>query len=520
MATIEAVTVWQLTDARANATPDAVIAVDDNGREMTCAEFRDRSEVMAAGLLNAGVTAGSRVSWQLPTSFESVILCAALSRLGARQNPIIPIYREREVGFCLNQTEAELFIVPEAFRGFGFADMARTLAAEIAGCDVLVVGPDAWPRGDPGDLPGVAALPEDAGTSGTHYPANWVYYTSGTTSDPKGALHTDFTLITEAQTMVDALTLTDADNWPLVFPFTHIGGIGLVLASLITGAKLLVSDTFDPVATPAFLSAKDMTVGGSGAYFFMSYLAAQAQQPDTPLFPNLRTTTGGGSVTPPGLHARVRDELGGMGIQTSYGLTEIPICTYGRPDDPEDMLDSTEGRAVAGYDFKVVDADENPVPDGIEGQLLVRGPSRCVGYLDRSLDARAFDNDGYFRTGDLGVRTPEGFISITGRVKDVIIRNGENISAKAVEDLLFAHPLVREVAAIGVPDPKTGERCCAVLALNDRDVSLSIEDVREFLIDKGLMRQMIPEQLEFVDMLPRNPAGKVLKKDLRTQFGS
>jgi len=508
--------VWQVTADRAAATPALLLAVDDHGRTMTFAEFRDRCERTAAGLASMGVTAGTRVSWQLPTNFESMVLCVALARLEAVQNPIIPIYREREVGFCLRQTEAEMMIVPGEFRGFDFTAMANELAADMPDCTVVTLAPGELPDGDPANLPTVPVIAAEQGD----YPARWIYYTSGTTSDPKGAIHTDFTVMTEAQTMVDALSLSEDDNWPLVFPFTHIGGIGLLLASLIAGPKLLVTDTFNPTETTAFLSANDMTVGGSGAYFFMGYLAEQARQPDTPLFPNLRATTGGGSAKPKGLHARVKNELGGGGISSSYGLTEIPIVTFAMPGDDEWSLDTTEGRAVPGYDFKFVDLDENPVPDGTEGQILVRGPSRCLGYLDERLNAAAFDDEGYFRTGDLGVRNPEGYIAITGRVKDVIIRNGENISAKAVEDLLFSHPLVAEVAAIGLPDERTGERCCAVVSLKDADQSLTVEDVRAFLIDKGLMRQMIPEQVETVQVLPRNPAGKVLKKDLRARFSS
>lgn len=511
---IEARTVWQLTADRAEATPDLVLAVDDNGRSITCAEFALRCERAAAGLMARGVGPESRVSWQLPTNFESVILCVALARLGAVQNPIIPIYREREVGFCLRQTEAQLMIVPGVFRGFDFAEMAQGLTADLD-CAVLQLDDGSLPDGDPGDLPPEPSIP--AGMD--DYPVRWIYYTSGTTSDPKGALHTDFTVITEAQTMVHALSLTPEDNWPLIFPFTHIGGIGLVLASLIAGPRLLVTDTFDPVATTRFLSDHDMTVGGSGAYFFMGYLAEQAKQPDTRLFPNLRCTTGGGSAKPKGLHVRVREELGGLGIMSSYGLTEIPIVTYAMPGDSEESLDGSEGRAVPGYEFKVVDLAENEVPDGTEGQILVRGPSKCRGYLDASLNEAAFDPDGYFRTGDLGVRSVEGYISITGRVKDVIIRNGENISAKAVEDLLFGHPKIREVAAVGLPDERTGERCCAVVALADADDPIDIDEMKAWLIDKGLMRQMIPEQIEFVQMLPRNPAGKILKKDLRATYG-
>lgn len=516
MAIVAAQGVWQVIADRAVATPDLVLGVDDRGRSLTCRAFADGAERLAAGLVAHGIGPGSKVSWQLPTNFESMMLSAALARLGAVQNPIIPIYREREVGFCVRQTEADLVIVPHELRGFDFEAMVRPIAASVPGCEVLVFagepGAGGEPDGDPAVLPPLPVVPLPPAD------ARWIYYTSGTTSDPKGAMHTDASVIASAMNMVRALELSEADNWPLVFPFTHVGGIGLLLASLIAGPKLVVSDTFDPAVTPLFLAEHDITIAGSGAYFFMSYLAAQAEGPDQPLFPNLRCATGGGSVTPVGLHHRVKQELGGRGIMSSYGLTEIPIVTFANYGDPDDKLDTTEGRAVPGYDFKVIDASGAEAPAGIEGELLVRGPSQCLGYLDSSLDAAAFDDDGYFRTGDLGIIDREGYISITGRAKDVIIRNGENISARAVEDLLFTHPKIREVAAIGLPDERTGERCCAVVALADQATAIDLDEIRTYLRGKGLMMQMVPEQVEFLPSLPRNPAGKILKKDLRAQF--
>lgn len=502
---------WQIVDERALRTPDRVLGVDDHGNTLTCVDYRDRSLAVAAGLAEMGIGTDTRVSWQLPTNFDALVLTAALSRLGAVQNPIIPIYREREVGFCVRQTEATLLISAGDWRGFDYTAMAEEICADLP--TTVLDASAGLPTGDPETLPEppVVHEPDDQ-------PVRWIYYTSGTTSDPKGALHTDWSVIAEARSMWVALELTPEDNWPLVFPFTHIGGNGLLLASLVAGPKLLVSDVFDPAPTTAFLAEHDMTVGGSGAFFFMAYLNEQRKQPDTKLFPNLRCVTGGGSVTPVGLHYEIQNELGGSGIMSSYGLTEIPIVTFANFGDPDDKLDKTEGRAAPGYEFKVVGLDGTLVAPGQEGELYVRGPSKCRGYLDESLNAAAFDDEGYFKTGDLGVIDEDGYVAITGRAKDVIIRNGENISAKEVEDLLFAHSKVREVAVVGIPDPKTGERACAVVVLADPDQPLEFADMQTHLKDAGLMIQKVPERLEFLAALPRNPAGKILKKDLRASY--
>jgi cyclohexanecarboxylate-CoA ligase len=510
---VGAPSLWELVERRAEATPDAVMAHDDAGRELTFAQYRQACLRAAAGLAtDFGVGADTAVSWELPTWNESLVLVGALARLGARQNPLIPIYRGREVGFITAQSQASLLVVPTLYRGFDFEAMALEIAAAQPGLRILVVDRD-LPDGDPADLPDAPPLP----TTAAEAPIRWLFYTSGTTADPKGAQHTDLTVMASALAMSECLDIRADDVSGLVFPFTHIGGIGWLLTSLMTGCRLLITETFDPVATPAFLADNHVTLAGSGTTFHLAYLAAQRAAGPDPLFPRVRSYPGGGAPKPPQLHYDLKREIGGVGIVSGYGLTEAPIVVMANTTDPDEKLADTEGRPTPGVELIVVALDGTRAGPGQEGEIRLKGHQVITGYLDPALDAEAFDDEGYFRSGDLGIVDAEGFVTITGRLKDVIIRHGENISAKEVEDLLYAHPAVADVAVIGLPDPKTGERACAVVTVKEGG-SFGFDDMVAYLKDSGLRVQAIPEQLELVAAVPRNPAGKILKHTLREQF--
>jgi acyl-CoA synthetase (AMP-forming)/AMP-acid ligase II len=510
---VGAPTLWELVERRVEATPDTVLAHEDTGRELTFAQYREACLRAAAGLYtDYGVTRGTAVSWELPTWNESLVLVGALARLGARQNPLIPIYRGREVGFICAQSQASLLVVPTRYRGFDFESMALEIAAAQPGLRVLVVDRD-LPEGDPADLPDVEAPPGTAAES----PTRWLFYTSGTTADPKGAQHTDLTVMASALAMAECLDMGPDDVSGLVFPFTHIGGIGWLMAALFTGCRLLITESFDPVATPAYLADNDVTLAGSGTTFHLAYLAAQRAAGAESIFPHVRSYPGGGAPKPPQLHYDLQREIGGVGIVSGYGLTEAPIVVMATTTDPDEKLADTEGRPTPGVDLIVVGLDGRPAGPGEEGEIRLKGPQVIRGYLDPSLDADAYDEDGYFRSGDLGVVDDEGFVTITGRLKDVIIRHGENISAKEVEDLLYAHPAVADVAVIGLPDARTGERACAVVAVKEGG-AFGFDDMVGYLKEQGLRVQSIPEQLELVDSVPRNPAGKILKHALKETY--
>ncbi|HZO08708.1 MAG TPA: AMP-binding protein, partial [Myxococcota bacterium] len=366
---------------------------------------------------------------------------------------------------------------------------------------------------DPASLPPVApaSAPEAA-------PVRFVFYTSGTTADPKGALHTDHTLMHQGRILCDVLELVPADRIALAFPFTHIGGLGWLIAGLMSGAAHIVIPAFDAKKSIDALARHGVTLGGAGTVFHQAYLAAQRERGGPSIFPRIRAFPGGGAPKPPQLHYDLVKEIGGVGIVSGWGMTEGPIWAMSSVRDASDKLAHTEGRATRGVELRVVKQDGTPAATGEEGELRARGPQMCRGYLDASLNAQAFDEAGFFRTGDLGTLDAEGHVIITGRLKDVIIRKGENISAKEVEDLLYPHPKVADVAVIGLPDPKLGERCCAVVACRDPADPLRFDEMIAYLTAQGLMRQKLPEQLEIVDQVPRNPTGKILKHELRSRF--
>ncbi|MFP6640822.1 MAG: AMP-binding protein, partial [Myxococcota bacterium] len=232
---IQSSSLWELIELRADETPDALFAVDDEDRTLRFEAYRQRCLRCAAGLAERGIGAGSPVSWALPTGLESLILMGALARLSARQNPILPIYREREIGFIVRQSDCRLLIVPREFRGYDYGDMARNLAAQKTDLDVWLVDPR-LPEADEKTLPTwVPANPDDPKSENP--PATWLFYTSGTTADPKGALHSDTSLLAYSVGMTDCLALQKDDRIALVFPITHIGGVGWLMAGLMSGAS-------------------------------------------------------------------------------------------------------------------------------------------------------------------------------------------------------------------------------------------------------------------------------------------
>lgn len=505
---------WELVEARAAATPDAVMLIDQEGTEVTFADYKERAERAAAGFHDLGIREGDVVSWQLPTWPETIVLVAALARIGASQNPMLHIYREREVGFVTAQVKPKLLVVPGVWRDFDYEAMARSIAADQPGLGVLVAD-HVLPQGDPSALPPAPVGTDDPGD----LPIRFYYYTSGTTADPKGAQHTDMTIDAAARGMCDQLEVTEADRIGCVFPFTHIAGAVYVASALRYGCTMIVVEAFDAETTPPLLAKHGVTLAGAGTPFHMAYLAYQrAHADDGPLFPDARAYIGGGAPKPPQLHHDIKNEMGGIGIVSGYGMTEAPIVTMASVRAADEELANTEGEPVAGVDMRLVKLDGSLAGDGEEGEIRLKAPMLMRGYTDPELNVAAFDENGYFKTGDLGRFTAAGNLMITGRVKDIIIRNMENISAKEVEDLLFSHPGVADAAVIGLPDDRTGERVCAVVVPQDPASPPALSDLLDWTVEKGLAKQKTPEQLEIVDSLPRNPTGKVLKFELRDRF--
>ncbi|HWF16702.1 MAG TPA: AMP-binding protein [Acidimicrobiales bacterium] len=506
-------TLWELVDRRAAASPDHPMLIAADGATVTFGEFRDRAERVASGLHGMGVASGSVVSWQLPTRIDTVVLSLALSRLGAVQNPIIHLYREREVGFALRQTGASLFIIPRTWRGTDFAAIADRALADAPTRPTILTVDAGLPEADPAVLPPPppGAAPEDA-------PIRWIYYTSGSTADPKGVQHTDQTLIAGGWGLARALDMGPDDVGSIAFPFAHIAGPDYLVTMLSFGFPAVLVEAFSaPDVLPIFRKHGATMVGGSTA-FYVAYLAEQRKAPDDPILPTLRLMSGGGAAKPPEVHYEVRQEIGGRGVVHGYGMTEVPMISNGSPHDTDEQLANTDGKPVEGADVRIVRLDGAPAGAGEEGEIRVKGPMVFHGYTDPALTKEAFDGDGYFRTGDLGKLRTDGHLTLTGRLKDVIVRKGENISAKEIEDLLYTHPKVVEVAVIGLPDPERGERVCAVVQLADNVDDLELAEVVAFCRDAGLMTQKIPEQVEVRTDWPRAGTGKIVKKSLRDEY--
>jgi acyl-CoA synthetase (AMP-forming)/AMP-acid ligase II len=488
------VTVWDLIERAAAERPDDLLLADDHDRALTTATFREEVERAAAGLLSLGAGPGDVVSWQLPTTLEALVLLGACARLGLVQNPIIPVLREREVALICEQVKPALIVVPEVWRNFKHGDMARAIGPQVVALDLEAApGRDMrLPAGDPATLPSPPTSDDEC---------RWVYYSSGTTSVPKGAKHTDTSVIAGSNGEIYEFGFGSGDVYPIAWPVAHIGGVAMLTAVLRAGGALVLFEAFDPVTTPERMARHNPTILGSATPFFQAFMAAQRRRGPEPLFPALRLCVAGGAPTPKEVSREVAEVLGVGGVACSWGLTEFPVATSERPDD--DRLASTVGRPARDVQVRVVD-----------GELRLKGPNCFLGYLDSSLDAAAFDEDGWFRTGDLGSIDEQGRWRIEGRLKDVIIRNAENISAQEVEELLLTHPAIADLAVVGVPDPRTGERVCAVVVAESGE-TLALPDILEYCVANGLARYKCPERLEIVETIPRNSMGKILKTELR-----
>jgi len=344
----------------------------------------------------------------------------------------------------------------------------------------------------------------------------WIYHTSGTSAAPKGARHGDGSVIASSWGWAKAGQMDDNDVTALVFPVTHIGGANLHQASLLAGGSTVIVEQFDS-RTIDVLRNEGVTLPGAGQVFFLKYLEEQRRRNSGLLFPKARAYATGGAPKSPELHYVLKREMG-AGMLTSYGMTECPLAATCPPDAPDEKIAHTEGLPNLGIELVVVDEGGSEVPPGAVGEIRVKGAQLFQGYVDEALNADAFDERGFFRTGDLGVLDDEGYLAVVGRIKDVIIRKGENISAREIEDLLFLHPDVREVAVIGIPDAEVGERCCALVVPEVAESQIDLAGLATFLRAEGLMVQKIPELWQQVSDLPRNGQGKVLKADLRKEY--
>jgi acyl-CoA synthetase (AMP-forming)/AMP-acid ligase II len=479
------------------------------------AEVDDEARRIVALLRDMGVQPGEPVAFQLPNWREAVVSFAALAMGGYVLVPIVHIYGRKEVAFILEQSGAAAYVSPLAY---GHVDYAAIVEAAPASLRLhVVVGTDERSSGGGpkrvrwdacAERAPIADLPEVRSDE-----VAVLAYTSGTTSDPKGVLHDHRTLLSELRHMKEYMTTSRSKL--MGSPVAHATGmLGAVLGPLDTGQDIHLIDRWDPAfALEVMLEAG---VGsGSGASVF---LASLLDHPDfTAEHAALIDRVGlGGAPVPVALGERAASH--GITIIRAYGSTEHPSTTGCRFDDPADRRHRTDGCALEAVELRLVDEEGADVPTGTPGEILSRGPDLCLGYTDPALTAAAFDDEGWYRTGDVGVLDEDGYLTITDRVKDVIIRGGENVSAAEIEGALQSLPGVAEVAVVAAPDERLGEHACAVVRMLPGAEPVTLEDVTRHLAEVGLARQKWPEDLRIVDDFPRTAAGKIRKVELRARL--
>jgi acyl-CoA synthetase (AMP-forming)/AMP-acid ligase II len=445
---------------------------------------------------------------QVPNWPEAIVAYLACFVAGAVVVPIVHIYGPAEVGFIVRQSEARLLIVPDRWRGIDYAPVIAAAGAVPTLDDVIVIGNEvpagctAWSdaeRTATGTPPPAEAGPDDVCL---------LVYTSGTTAEPKGVQHTHRTLIAEVRS---TQALLGGGATVQSFPAGHLG----ILRPLMGCCSTVCMDAWDPALAARLIAEHQATFTAGTPLHLATLLDAAAGGGDD--LSSLRSYMTGAASVPPSLVERA--ERAGITAYRCYGSTEHPTVTSGRADDPLDRRAKTDGRLLPGNEVRVVDDDGCDTASGSAGEVCTRGPELFVGYRDPQLDTDAFLPDGWFRTGDIGLLDAEGYLTITDRKKDVIIRGGENISSKEVEDVLALHPGVGEVAVVGVGDERYGEVVCAVV-IPSAGARPSLDDLRRHVLESGLARQKAPERLELLTELPRTPAGKVKKFELRRRIGA
>ncbi|HUP76117.1 MAG TPA: AMP-binding protein [Acidimicrobiales bacterium] len=492
------------------ATDPARLAVVDGSVELTYAELDERAQSLARAMCARGVERGDVVTMQLPNWWEAAVVYQATMLLGCVLNPIVPIYRAREVSFIERQCRPRVVVIPHVFRGFDHLAMHRELTVELEEPPlVVVVRPD-------GDVDDGAVAFDDLTGSSHSLPTGFapddiclLLYTSGTTADPKGVLHSHRTIAYEIDSIIELCRLGPDDHIFMASPVTHITGYlyGLVMPA-VTGAAVILQDVWEPGRAAELIEERECRFSVGATPFLHGLVDEYARRGQSS---TLRTFLCGGADVPPPLVRNASAQLDAH-VTRVYGSSEFPTATCGRIDDGFDITAETDGVPIGPVDCRLDRTDAGGV-----GELLLRGPDLFLGYLDASLNLDAFTEDGFFRTGDLASIAASGAVTIRGRHKDIIVRGGENISAKEVEDVLFEHPAVSEVAVVAMPDPVMVERSCAFVVPRE-GATVTLATLAAFLDEHHLARQKYPERVEIVDELPKTASGKVQKFVLRAHI--
>ena len=509
-------------DACVEAVPDkiALTARRSDGadpRRFSYRELMTMIDRIAVGLNRLGVGRNDVVSMQLPNWWQFTALYLACSRIGAVINPLMPIFRERELSFMLKHCEAKVFVVPQTFRGFDHAGMARGLKAELPALEhVVVIG-----SGGADDFDALLTEPrwEEQPDATAILTANrpgpdditQVIFTSGTTGEPKGVLHTANTLMANIIPYAERLALGRDDVILMASPMAHQTGFmyGLMMPIMLRASVVLL-DQWDPKLAVQLIRDEAVSFTMASTPFLTDLTRTVLETGQT--VPTLKTFLCAGAPIPGALVEQARKVLGTK-IVSAWGMTENGAVTLIHLDDDDERAYSTDGAPLPGVEVKVVDEDDRSLAPGAIGRLLVRSCSNFGGYLKRP-QWNGTDAEGWFDTGDLARIDAAGYIRIAGRSKDVIVRGGENIPVVEIEALLYRHPAIAQAAIVAYADERLGERACAIVVPRDGE-DLTFEGMVAFLKEQRVAIQYIPEKLVVREAMPATPSGKIQKFRLR-----
>jgi len=475
----------------AQRTPQRTVLID-TACQMDCRSLHDEASALAQALL-ARMPTGSVVSLMLPNWHEATIIYLAATMAGMVVNPILPSLRDRELLFILNDANTRMIFVPSVFGRHDYAAMMDRVVGQMDSPPEVVVV-----RGG-GSLPAAGALTAELPTLDPDA-VRMILYTSGTTGRPKGVLHSHNSMHALICQIRDYWQVQPGDRFLVPSPIAHIGGsIYAFECPLLLGTSAVLMERWNADEAVELIRTHRCT-HIAGATPFLEQLLTAAECASTRL-PELKLFVCGGASVSPSLIRRAADYFERAVVTRVYGSTEVPVTTVGAPLDPDHAAD-TDGRpGFAQVTLR-------------DGEICARGPQMLVGYLHPGDEAGSFDADGYFRTGDLARWVDDDYLVVTGRAKDLIIRNGENIAPKEIEDILIDHPGIAEIAVVGLPDTRTGERACAVIVPTDQPRP-DVATLRSFLQAQGVATFKAPEQVVIWKQLPRNDAGKVLKHQIQ-----
>ena len=456
----------------------------------------------AALLLELGVAPGEPVAYQLPNLLEFVAISLGALRIGAICEPLMPIFREHELEFMLRASDTRVLIVPPEFRGHDHAQMANGLKGAVRSLEHVVVLDD-------------SELPASLGNPPRPTPemSAQLLFTSGSTGEPKGVLQTHASLNLAARMHIRHFGLSAEDVIYIPSPIAHQTGFlyGMWIA-LTLGAPQVIQTVWDAEAGMQAMRSTGVTFVQAATPFLADLVRVSTERGERPQA--LRTFVATGTAVPRDLARTARAALGAE-VGGAFGTTESGLGTAFVPGEDPDRAWSTDGRALEGIRLRITDDAGRALPPGEEGNFEVLTPTLFQGYLNRpELTAQALTRDGYYRTGDLARIDAEGYLKITGRVKDVINRGGEKVPVVEVEQVLYGHPAVREVAIVAMPDKRLGERACAFVVLND-DAYFDFPKMQQYLEAQRVSKPYWPERLEIVGALPYTPSGKIQKFVLR-----